>query len=139
MKRDKFITLCALSNAPLKAGAYYIVTCGLQVQKIPQPTNFLGGWAAVWKLVRQKSGILYRLTEDAKAVTKVRRPVLYAPPTPNQTPSVAEKNRWKELSTLSAREVNTRESGKKYTAFDEGTTGRPSRRRAKNNVPIMIR
>lgn len=139
MKRDKFIQLCALSNAPLKAGAYYVVTCGLQVQKIPQPQNFLGGWAAVWKFVKQKGGILYRLSEDAKAVIKVRRPVLVAVERPNTLPTVEEKKRWGKLSTLSAREVNTHESGRKYTAFDEGVTDRPSRRRAKNNVPIMIR
>lgn len=105
MKRKKFIQLCAVSNAPLKAGAYYVVTCGLQVQKIPQPQNFLGGWAAVWKFVKSKGGILYRLTEDAKAVIKVRRPVLYAPtPTPNQTPSVAEKKSLERVvHTFSAR------------------------------------
>lgn len=139
MKREKFIMLCALSGAPIKAGSYYIVDNLLHIQKIPQPQNFLGGWAAVWKFVKSKGGILYRLTEDAKSVVKVRRPALYAPTAPNQLPSVSEKNRWRELSTLSAREVNTHESGRKYTAFDEGTTDRPSRRRAKNNIPIMIR
>jgi len=139
MKREKFIMLCALSGAPIKAGSYYIVDNLLHIQKIPQPTNFLGGWAAVWKFVKSKGGILYRLSEDAKAVIKVRRPVLVAVERPNTLPTIEEKKRWRELSTLSAREVNTYESGRKYTAFDEGVTDRPGRRRAKNNVPIMIR
>ena len=138
MKREKFLRLCAITGARVRIG-YYIVDCGLHIQTTPAPQNYLGGWSAFWAFVHNKGGIAYYF--DGSAVKEVKEhaqrvSVKYAI---NPLPTVEERQRWRSLSTLSKREVETRDNGRMTTAFDEGCTARPDRRRAKNNVPILIR
>lgn len=136
MKRDKFLALCALTGARVRKG-FYVLDCGLHIQTTPQPKDFAGGWSAFWSFVRAKGGAAYYF--DGLAVKEVKEhhcvSVKYAI---NATPSVEERQRWRTLSTLSKREVETRDGGRKYSAFDDGMNERPSRRRAKNNTPILM-
>lgn len=137
MKREKFLRLCAITGARVRVG-YYIVDCGLHIQTTPAPQNYLGGWSAFWAFVHNKGGIAYYF--DGSAVKEVKEhanrvSVKYAI---NPLPTVEERQRWRSLSTLSKREVETRDNGRKYSAFDDGMNERPSRRRAKNNTPIFM-
>ena len=134
MKRDKFLALCALTGARVRKG-YYVLDCGLHIQTTPQPTNFVGGWSAFWSFVHAKGGVAYFF--DGSAVKEVKEHAVQRTAI-NPLPTVEERKRWRTLSTLSKREVETRDGGRKYSAFDDGMNERPSRRRAKNNTPILM-
>lgn len=134
MKRNKFLALCALTGARVRKG-FYVLDCGLHIQTTPQPKDFAGGWSAFWSFVHAKGGAAYYF--DGSAIKEVKEHAVQRTAI-NPLPTVEERKRWRTLSTLSKREVETRDGGRKYSAFDDGMNERPSRRRAKNNTPILM-